>query len=101
MREKVFDKLVDEVTERVVLRILNGHFVCYQCGERSIKERFEKLEQKVERCMKVAGDDEIVRCKDCRLFKGDDHECCIGLYVFENDFCSMGVRRVADGNGKP
>ena len=96
MTKKVFDKLVDDVTERVVLRILNGHFVCYQCGERSIKERFEKLEQKVERCLP---DVEIVKCKDCKHF--DDASggfcCMLSRYINNEDFfCGFGKRRKTD-----
>lgn len=96
MKEKAFDKLVDEVTERVSFRILSADWVCYQCGERSIKERLEKLEQELTKRMRVVDGVDIVRCMDCRLFKGSGRECCMGLYVFEDDFCSVGYRREAD-----
>lgn len=39
---------------------------------------------------------EVVRCKDCRYFQGDGFECARGIYCFEDDYCSMGVRR--EGN---
>lgn len=47
MRDKEFEKLVDEVTERVTLNILGAHWVCYRCGDKSVIERVEKLEQEV------------------------------------------------------
>lgn len=44
----------------------------------------------------------VVRCEDCRYFQGDGFECARGIYCFENDYCSMGVRREnnADAKGK-
>lgn len=41
---------------------------------------------------------EVVRCKDCKFFKGDGLECRWGLYAYEDDFCSNGERREANGN---
>ena len=35
----------------------------------------------------------VVRCKDCRFFKGDGIECHWGLYAYEDDYCSNGVRK--------
>lgn len=40
----------------------------------------------------------VVRCNDCRFFKGDGLECHWGLYAYEDDFCSRGERRENDGS---
>lgn len=93
MREKEFNKLIDEVTERVTLNILGAHWVCYRCGDKSVIERVEKLEQEVAKRRRIV---DAVRCKDCRYFQGDGFECARGIYCFEDDYCSMGVRR--EGN---
>ena len=37
---------------------------------------------------------EVVRCADCKHFHGDGLECRWGMYVYEDDFCSNGERRV-------
>lgn len=37
---------------------------------------------------------EVVRCADCKHFKGSGLECRWGLYAYEDDFCSNGERRV-------
>lgn len=98
MREKEFDKLVDEVTERVSLRILSADWTCYKCGESSsILGRIEKLEQEAAKRRRIVDAAEVVRCKDCRFFKGDDHECPWGMVVYEDDYCSHGERRKTDG----
>lgn len=56
MREKEFDKLVDEVTARVSFRILSADWVCYRCrcGEHSILKRIEKLEQEAAKRARIA-----------------------------------------------
>lgn len=36
---------------------------------------------------------EVVRCKDCRFFKGDGLECHSGMFAYEDDYCSNGERR--------
>lgn len=97
MREKEFNKLVDQVTERVMLQILSGRGVCYECGERPVVERVEKLEQEAAKRRRIVDAAEVVRCKDCRFFKGDDHECPWGMVVYEDDYCSHGERRKTDG----
>lgn len=33
---------------------------------------------------------EVVRCNDCRFFKGDGLECRWGMYAYEDDYCSNG-----------
>lgn len=96
MREKVFDKLVDEVTERVTLNILGAHWVCYRCGDKSVIERVEKLEQEAARRMPTVDAVEVVRCKDCRWF--GKYGCAIRIVdesdkPKENDYCSFGERR--------
>ena len=40
---------------------------------------------------------EVVRCADCKHFHGDGLECRWGMYAYEDDFCSNGERRGADG----
>jgi len=37
---------------------------------------------------------EVVRCADCKHFHGDGLECLWGMYVYEDDYCSHGERRV-------
>ena len=55
MKEKDFDKLVDEVTTRVSFRILSADWACYKCGESSsILGRIEKLEQEAAKRARVA-----------------------------------------------
>lgn len=75
MREKEFDKLVDEVAERISLRILGADWVCYRCGESSVLERIEKLEQEAAKRVPIVDAVEVVRCKDCKhrpAFRYDD-----------------------------
>lgn len=37
---------------------------------------------------------EIIRCKDCKFFKGDGLECHhSGMFAYEDDYCSNGERR--------
>jgi hypothetical protein len=37
---------------------------------------------------------EVVRCKDCKFFKGDGLECHhSGMFAYEDDYCSNGERR--------
>lgn len=97
MNEKEFEKLVDEVTERVTLSILGANWVCYRCGDKSVIERVEKLERKVESRMRIVDKVEVVRCGACHFYKGDGRACSLGLYVSEDDFCSMGYRRESNG----
>lgn len=40
---------------------------------------------------------DVVRCNDCRFFKGDGLECRWGMYAYEDDYCSNGERKEADG----
>lgn len=40
---------------------------------------------------------EVVRCKDCRFFKGDGLECHSGMFAYEDDYCSNGERKEANG----
>ena len=35
----------------------------------------------------------VVRCEDCRFFKGDGLECHWGMFAYEKDYCSHGERR--------
>lgn len=35
----------------------------------------------------------VVRCEDCRFFKGDGLECHWGMFAYEEDYCSHGERR--------
>ena len=35
---------------------------------------------------------ELVRCKECRYYNGNDEYCSVDLYATENDFCSYGER---------
>lgn len=35
---------------------------------------------------------EVVRCEDCRYFKGDGLECHWGMFAYEDDYCSNGKR---------
>lgn len=37
--------------------------------------------------------EDIVRCNDCRFFKGDGLECHWGMFAYEDDYCSNGKRR--------
>ena len=40
---------------------------------------------------------EVVRCKDCKAFNGDDKFCkAWEAFVRETDFCSYGERRESD-----
>lgn len=41
-------------------------------------------------------DNEIVRCKDCKYWKGENEFC--GLFGGPNDYCSWGRRK--DGNNQ-
>lgn len=97
MREKEFEKLVYEVTERVTLNILGAHWVCYRCGDKSVIERVEKLEQKV---AKTHAD--IVRCINCRWWSGKNGGFCdiLALNIPDEEFfCAWGEqRREADGD---
>ena len=108
MREKEFEKLVDEVTERVTLNILGANWVCYRCGDKSVIERVEKLEQKVAKSVPTVDAAEVVRCKDCKHYLRNKihvidgiplmcNEVCIkwggGCRTDENGFCYMGERR--------
>ena len=45
---------------------------------------------------KVRCEDEVavIRCENCRFFKGDGLECHWGMFAYEDDFCSRGERRV-------
>ena len=96
MKESEFEKLVDAVAERVILSIQGG--ICYKCGESSLIERIEKLERKMESRMRIVDEVEVVRCGACHFYKGDGRACSLGLYVCEDDFCSMGYRREEDGS---
>lgn len=41
---------------------------------------------------------EVVRCMDCKFFKGDGLECHhSGMFAYEDDYCSNGERKEADG----
>lgn len=94
MREKEFNKLIDEVTERVTLNILGAHWVCYRCGDKSVIERVEKLEQKVANGMPIV--DDVVRCVDCRWWSDKNGGFCDILGLNINDekfFCAWGERR--------
>lgn len=112
MREKEFDKLVDEVTERVSLRILSADWVCYKCGDNSALERIRKLEQEVARIMPITDAVEVVRCKDCKYYLRNKIYAIEGMPIMgnkvckkwgggcatdENGFCYMGERREDDG----
>lgn len=39
----------------------------------------------------------VVRCNDCRFFKGDGLECQWGMFAYEYDYCSHGERRKDEG----
>lgn len=104
MREKEFEKLVDEVTERVTVNILGADWVCYRCGDKSVIERVEKLEQKVARLMRSMDDVEIVRCAECKHCYVDGENvrynvCDLNHNKVQSDdwFCADGER--SEGNG--
>ena len=44
-------------------------------------------------CAPTADAVEVVRCNDCRFFKGDGLECHWGMFAYEDDYCSNGERR--------
>lgn len=78
MRDKMFDKLVEAVTERVVLWIQSMDGVCYRCrcGEPSIIERLEKLEQEAARRLPTAEPHNFDEwCDDCKEYDHEKH-CC-------------------------
>lgn len=104
MRDKGFDKLVEAAVERVISLIQDGRWICYECGEPSVLERLEKLEQEVARHMRVTDDVEIVRCKDCKhcFVDGDNvryNVCDLNHNKVQRDdwFCADGERRENDG----
>lgn len=39
---------------------------------------------------------EVIRCNDCKYFRGDGLECHWGMFAYEDDYCSHGERRVTD-----
>ena len=99
MTEKELDKLVDQVTERIILQILSGRGVCYECGERSIKERLEKLEQEAAKRRPIVDDVEVVRCMDCKNYWTDSYTkagyCDFWKKYIDSEkfFCAAGERR--------
>lgn len=48
-------------------------------------------------CAPAADAVPVVRCENCRFFKGDGLECHWGMYAYEDDYCSNGERKEADG----
>lgn len=94
MRDKWFDKLVEAAAERVILAIQSGVIgVCYRCrcGEPSVFERIEKLEQKN---AKTHAD--IVGCKDCRWWSDKNGGFCdiLGLNINDEEFfCAWGEEK--------
>lgn len=42
---------------------------------------------------------EVVRCNDCKYFRGDGFECYWGMFAYEDDYCSNGERRKDEGKG--
>ena len=108
MKEKEFDKLVDDVTARVSFRILSADWTCYKCGDSSsILGRLEKLEQEAAKRRRVVDAVEVVRCKDCKHYLRNKihviegiplmcNEVCEkwggGCRTDENGFCYMGER---------
>lgn len=108
MKEKEFDKLVDDVTARVSFRILSADWTCYKCGNSSsILGRLEKLEQEAAKRRRIVDAVEVVRCKDCKYYLRNKihviegiplmcNEVCEkwggGCRTDENGFCYMGER---------
>ena len=39
------------------------------------------------------GDQELIRCKKCKYFSGDNHYCDFDMYVTSDDFCSKGEEK--------
>ena len=64
-------------------------------AERLFEAENKALEEAAQRIAEIESVDavEVVRCKDCRFFKGDGLECYWGLNAYEDDYCSHGVRK--------
>lgn len=40
---------------------------------------------------------EVIRCNDCKHFRGDGLECHWGMFAYEDDYCSNRERRKDEG----
>ena len=64
----------------------------------------EDAYEAIEECIKAVEEAptvdavEVVRCNDCKHFHGDGLECRLGMYAYEDDYCSNGERRKNDGS---
>lgn len=60
---------------------MKEYIIAFECP---VTENSERIAYQVQQ--KLIG--ELIRCKDCKYFNGDNHWCCYDMNTVADDYCS-------------